>query len=55
MKTLTLNLKCVYFGQILAGKKTQVQRTIGLSDTSRTRGSSLARPGSPAQRKVAAC
>lgn len=55
MKTLTLNLKCVYFDQILAGKKTQVQRNIGLSDTSRTRGGSMARPGASAQHEMAAC
>lgn len=55
MKTLTLNLKCVYFDQILAGKKTHVQRNIGLSDTAGARGGSLARPGASAQCEVAAC
>ena len=55
MKTLTLNLKCVYFDQILAGKKTHVQCNFGLSDTAGARSSSLARSGSPAQREVAAC
>lgn len=55
MKTLTLNLKCVYFDQILAGKKTHVQCNFGVSDTTGARSSSLARPGSPAQREVAAC
>ena len=55
MKTLTLNLKCVYFDQILAGKKTHVPCNFGVSDTTGARSSSLARPGSPAQREVAAC
>ena len=55
MKTLTLNLKCVYFDQILAGKKTHVQRNIGFSDTAGARSSSLARPGASAQCEVAAC
>ena len=55
MKTLTLNLKCVYFDQILAGKKTHVQCNFGVSDTTGARSGSLARPGASAQREVAAC